>query len=71
VLQDGCPLKERVGDWTAYLQSPCDTAAVEALRKNMKTGNPCGPLEFVRKLEALLGRKLERRPRGRPRKKAV
>ena len=68
VLQDGCPLKERVGDWTAYLQNPFDRTAVEALRKNMKTGKPCGSLEFVRHLEALLGRKLERKPRGRPRK---
>jgi putative transposase len=71
VLQDACPLKERVGDWAAYLQGPSDTAAVETLRKNMKTGKPCGSLEFVRQLEALLGRKLERRPRGRPRKIVV
>ena len=68
VLQDGCPLKARISDWAAYLQSPCDLAAVEALRKNMKTGKPCGSLEFLRQLEVLLGRKLERRPRGRPRK---
>lgn len=68
VLQDGCPLKERFDDWAVYLQGPCNIAAVEALRKNMKTGKPCGSLEFVRQLETLLGRKLERRPRGRPRK---
>jgi len=68
VLLDHYPFKERVSDWAAYLQSPCDTAAVEALRKNMKTGKPCGPMEFVRQLEELLGRKLERRPRGRPKK---
>ena len=68
VLQDGCPLNARVTDWAAYLQSPCDTVAVEALRKNMKTGKPSGTLEFVKHLEELLGKKLERRPRGRPKK---
>jgi putative transposase len=68
VLQNGCPLSARVSDWVAYLKSPYDMAVVETLRKNMKTGKPCGSLEFVRQLEALLGRKLERRPRGRPRK---
>lgn len=68
VLQDGCPLRARVSDWAAYLKDPCDKSAVETLRKNMKTGKPCGSLEFVRQLEVLLGRKLERRPRGRPKK---
>jgi putative transposase len=67
-LLDPCPIKTQVGDWAAYLKGTFNTAAVEALRKNMKTGKPCGPLEFVRQLEVLLGRKLERRPRGRPRK---
>jgi len=41
--QDGCPLKARVSDWAAYLQSPYDMAAIESLRKNMKTGKLCGP----------------------------
>ena len=68
VLQDDSPLNARVTDWAAYLQIPGDTAAVDALRKNMKTGKPSGSLEFVKHLEALLGKKLERRPRGRPRK---
>jgi putative transposase len=68
VLHDHDPLNDRVGGWAAYLQDPGDAAAIAALRKNMKTGKPCGSPEFVRQLEALLGRKLERRPRGRPRK---
>ena len=70
-LLDHCPIKAQVSDWAAYLKTPCDTAAVEALRKNMKTGKPCGSLEFLRQLEVLLGRKLERRPRGRPRKTSL
>ena len=68
VLRDGCPIKARVSDWAGYLQGPRDLAAIESLRKNMKMGKPCGSPEFVRQLEALLGRKLESRPRGRPRK---
>ncbi len=66
-LQDFCPIKAQVSDWADYLKGPCDAASVEALRKNMKAGRPCGSPEFVGQLEVLLGRKLERGPRGRPR----
>ncbi len=68
VLQSACPIKARAGDWTVYLQGPADIAAVEALRKNMKSGKPCGDREFVRALESMLSRDLTVRPRGRPRK---
>ncbi len=68
VLQSACPIKARAGDWAVYLQGPADIAAVEALRKNMKTGRPCGDREFIRALESMLSRDLTVRPRGRPRK---
>jgi len=34
----------------------------------MRTGRPCGDLEFVRRLEILLDRSLTARLRGRPKK---
>jgi putative transposase len=57
-----------VDNWVAYLQDPGDSATVEALRKNLRTGRPCGDPEFIRILERLLNRNLTVRPRGRPRK---
>ena len=38
------------------------------IRRNMRTGRPCGDREFVQTLESLLNRGLTERPRGRPRK---
>lgn len=71
VLQGGSSIEARVSDWAGYLQGPCDIPAIESLRKNMKMGKPCGSAEFMNQLESLLGRKLERRPRGRPRKEIL
>jgi putative transposase len=69
VFQAACPIRARAGgDWIAYLQGPADPATVEALRKNIKAGKPCGDREFIRTLESLLNRSLTVRPRGRPRK---
>ena len=68
VLRLPCPIEPRVDAWAAYLRGPGDPAAIEALRKNMKTGKPCGDREFIRALEGSLNRNLTVRPRGRPRK---
>ena len=68
VLRTVFPVGVRVDDWAAYLRGPGDPAAGEALRKNIRTGKPCGDREFIRTLERLLNRNLTVRPRGRPRK---
>jgi hypothetical protein len=68
VLQDGCSIVRGAGDWKAYLSAASDVELVEDIRRNMRTGRPCGDKEFVRTLEILLNRSLTARPRGRPRK---
>jgi len=54
----------RVGDWRAWLLDE-DDPAVRLLRDRTRTGRPCGPAEFVARLENLLGRPLAPRKRGR------
>jgi len=71
VLQDGCSIIHAAGDWKSYLNAAGDGELVENIRKNMRTGRPCGDREFVWTLEGLLNRSLTARPRGRPRKVAV
>ena len=58
-----------VPDWSAYLRDE-DEAAVEAIRRQTRTGRPCGSTGFVEHLESLLGRVLRPRKRGpKPKKK--
>jgi len=68
VLQDDCAIMQGAGDWKSYLSAAGDGELVENIRRNMRTGRPCGDREFVQKLEGLLNRSLTARPRGRPRK---
>jgi putative transposase len=61
---------DHVGDWKAFLSSE-DEAEVRLLRRQTRTGRPCGGEAFVRGLEALLGRRLLRRKPGpKPKRKA-
>jgi putative transposase len=68
VLSEGCYLVEEIKDWASYLRQQEETLLVEAIRKNTRTGRPCGGNEFIVKLEKLLGRRLSALPWGRPRK---
>ena len=68
ILKGGCPIIRAAGDWRAYLAAPPDPGRVESLRRNIRSGRPCGDREFVRSIETLLDRTLTARPRGRPRK---
>ena len=54
----------RIPDWAAWLadENPAETAAI---RRNTHTGRPCGTVEFIRKLETLLGRLLLPQKAGR------
>jgi putative transposase len=69
-LSDGCFLKSSISDWAAYLASRGEEAVIRRVRDRLKTGRPAGDAEFVRKLEGILGRRLEALPRGRPRKRS-
>jgi len=55
---------DHVGNWRAWLLDE-DDAAVRMLRERTRTGRPCGPAEFVERLEKLLGRPLTPKKRGR------
>ena len=52
-----------VEDWSAYLQDE-DAEETAALRLRTRTGRPWGPVEFVKRLESKLGRRLLPGKRG-------
>lgn len=54
--------------WAVYLKSDSMGEAELELRKSTYTGRPAGTREFTAWAEAVLGRKLEARAGGRPRK---
>ena len=58
----------QIGDWSAWLSEVEEPEKLDILRRNIDKGLPCGQTSFVRKLERLIGRSLEFRPLGRPRK---
>ena len=68
LLADDCYLVKEINDWNAYL-THWDDKLIDNIRKNTKTGRPCGDEVFVRKMENLLGRTLRTIPRGRPYKR--
>ena len=59
---------DHVGDWATWLAEEGEQADAE-IRRGTRTGRPCGSEEFVRHLEALLGRRLLPAKRG-PKPKA-
>ena len=71
LLTDGCFLTTEIPDWRVYLEGRGEEAVLRRVRERLKTGRPAGDAEFVRKLEAIVGRRLEALPRGRPRKNRV
>lgn len=68
VLRNGCFLATEVPDWRVYLKGRGEEAVLRRVRERLKTGRPAGDVEFVHKLEGIVGRRLEALPRGRPRK---
>lgn len=59
------PMRERVGDFGAFLAGPEDVEAVKALRRSYSTGRPVGADDWIAQLEALTARTLAPRKRGR------
>ena len=64
ILRGDLEQADHVGDWRAFLLDE-DEEGVRLLRERTRTGRPCGPAEFVAKLEALLSRRLTPHKRGR------
>jgi putative transposase len=57
-------------DWSVWLSEGDEADEIQTLRRNVEKGLPCGSERFVQKLGKQVGRLLEYRPQGRP-KKAV
>ena len=68
ILSQDCHLPEQIKDWRVYLKGKDAPELIEEIRKNTKTGRPCGDGGFIKQVEDLLGRSLRALPRGRPRK---
>ncbi len=58
----------RTEDWSAWLAEKEDEEMLATIRLHTRTGRPAGDKRFVSGLEARLGRRLQARPIGRPRK---
>ncbi|MFQ5808338.1 MAG: transposase [Armatimonadota bacterium] len=66
LLSPHFPPSDVVMDWADWLRNE-DEDRSEIVRRQTHTGRPCGPTEFVKALEKLLGRRLRpRKPGPRP-----
>ena len=59
------PLLAMAGDWKGFLSTPLGEREMDMLRKHERTGRPFGEESFVTRLEAALGRTLQRQRPGR------
>ena len=59
-----------VGDWSAWLSVEEEVEQLDVLRKHVEKGLPCGTDDFVQALGKKIGRVLENRQQGRPKKSA-
>jgi putative transposase len=57
-----------IEDWSVWLAEGDETEELQMLRRNVEKGLPCGSDGFVQKLGRQVGRFLEYRPQGRPKK---
>jgi putative transposase len=63
------PMRERIADWRALLDVGLREEERAAIRARERSGSPLGDAAFVRRISEMLGRAVEPRPRGRPKKK--
>ena len=59
------PNEREVGDWAAWLAATPDERMEDVIRRNTRTGRPCGSESFVSGIGQLLGRVLTLQKRGR------
>lgn len=57
-----------IGDWSTWLSVEGDVDKVQELRRHIEKGLPCGSVEFVHKLSKMIGRRLDIRRQGRPKR---
>jgi len=71
VLSAEFPPPVVVKDWVSWLRDgPDEEDAYNTIRKQTRTGRPCGSPKFLDQLESLLSRVLRPKKRGRPKKDA-
>ncbi len=58
------PLPDMVDDWTAFLADDLDEKKKAEIQSAERTGRPLGSLDFIQKLEGILGRDLQKRKPG-------
>jgi len=54
-------------DWPRLLKENVDEEALREMRECTNSGKPSGDEDFVARISTLVGKRIERRPRGRPR----
>lgn len=59
---------EDIGDWSSWLAEDDEPEELTVLRRNSDKGLPCGSARFLKRLEQKVGRLLQYRPLGRPKK---
>ena len=68
VLSDDCYLINEIDDWLSYILGKEDEATTNDIRRNTKTGCPCGDEGFIETIGRFLNKRLRSFPRGRPAK---
>ena len=64
-LLSSCPLETTITDWASYLGQEDNREDIKKILEHENTGRPLGSEEFVKRLEALTGRVLAPKRRGR------
>ena len=65
LLDPTWPGAESVEGWAEWLNGECDPAVEDLLRRHTSSGQPCGDVAFVNRLEQLSGQTIRPRKPGR------
>jgi len=68
ILSKTCHLCDEIDDWSQYLRDDESAEVIERLRVSVMSGKPCGDEDFRKSIEEIVGRPINIRHRGRPRK---
>jgi putative transposase len=66
VLDPEMPMHAAIDDWQLWLHEEPDYEKLNAIRNQTFRGFPCGHDRFIQQCGRIVGRKLVRSPRGRP-----
>ena len=69
VLSNDCYLINEIDNWFSYLMEKEEETITNDIRRNTKTGRPCGDDIFIKAIEGFFNRRLRALPKGRPLKR--